>query len=165
MFFKIDNSSENNCFTSKEMQIRGFRSLITFITFEYLNSHNVTIKMYTIRIYIAGLYDFFSTINYGGFKICMATWGYSLHTTSVFGLSRSRHSHHLLSRQSRAPFRCCAGLFPGSQDIQRRVLCLSSHNRGVSVFYEAWILKIVEGTTCLCTVCHSRYLKIKNSKI
>lgn len=122
MFFKIDNSSENNCFTSKEMQFRGFRSLITFITFEYLNSHNVTIEMYTICIYIAGLYDFFSTINYGGFKICVATWGYSLHTTSVFGLSRSSHSHHLLSRQSRAPFRCCAGLFPGSQAF-RDVSC------------------------------------------
>lgn len=83
MFFKIDNSSENNCFTSKEMQIRGFRSLITFITFEYLNSHNVTIKMYTIRIYIAGLYDFFSTINYGGSAWPPEATAFTLHQSLV----------------------------------------------------------------------------------
>lgn len=145
------------------MQIRGFRSLITFITFEYLNSHNVTIKMYTIRIYIAGLYDFFSTINYGGFKICVAT-AFTLHQSLVW----ADPVIHITFYPDKAEHRLdavqvCSQAREHSETCH--VLCLSSHNRDMSVFYEAWILKIVEGTTCLCTVCHSRYLKIKNSKM
>lgn len=38
-------------------------------------------------------------------------------SASVFGLGRSSHSYHLLSKQSRTPFRRCAGLFPGSQTV------------------------------------------------